>query len=281
MTPSSTPRHAAEDDALLLARLRSGDEDAFADWVRRESPRLLAVTLRILRSQDEAHDAVQEAFLSAWRALPHFSGDSRLSTWLHRIGVNAALMRLRSRRRRREQPIEELLPGFADDGHHAGPIEPWSRGDSCAAEQREIRDVVRACIDRLPESYRVVLVLRDLEGLDTAEAAAALGTTPEALKMRLHRARQALRSQLAPYLRASQAPAAGNPGTRSGARRQRAAKSTKIGEDQARSRDIATQSGSERSAPQACTASARPAASNSVRSGSPLMFGLGSSMARA
>ncbi len=206
----SATTHAArpsEDDAALLARLRAGDAAAYAEWVRRETPRLHAVTLRLLRSEDEAQDAVQEAFVSAWRALPGFAGDAKLSTWLHRIGVNAALMRLRRRRRRREQSIEEMLPGFADDGHHAEPIEPWSRSESCPAEAREVRDVVRACIDRLPESYRTVLMLRDIEGLDTAEAAAALGTTPEALKMRLHRARQALRGELAPYMAASQAPA--------------------------------------------------------------------------
>jgi RNA polymerase sigma-70 factor (ECF subfamily) len=202
MSPNAR-RTAFDDDADLIARLRSGDAAAYAEWVRRESPRLLAVTKRLLRDEDEAQDAVQEAFVSAWRALPNCDGNAKLSTWLHRIGVNAALMRLRSRRRRREDSIDQRLPGFADDGHHEAPIEAWTRSATCASEQREIRDVVRACIERLPESYREVLVLRDIEGLDTAETARALGTSPEALKMRLHRARQALRSELAPYMSAA------------------------------------------------------------------------------
>jgi RNA polymerase sigma-70 factor (ECF subfamily) len=196
----SRPGAGTAEDAALLLRLRAGDEAAFASWVQAETPRLLALARRILRSEDDAHDAVQEAFLSAWRALPRFEGGSRLSTWLHRIAVNSALMRLRSRRRRREDPIEELLPSFAEDGHHAGPVPAWSRHEPCAAERREVHEIVRGCIDRLPESHRVVLILRDVEGLDTAEAADALGVTPEALKMRLHRARQALRSLLEPFM---------------------------------------------------------------------------------
>jgi RNA polymerase sigma-70 factor (ECF subfamily) len=188
------------DDSALLRRLRAGDDDAFAGWVRSESPRLLAVARRILRDDDDAHDAVQEAFLSAWRSLERFEGGSRLSTWLHRVAVNSALMRLRSRRRRREDSIEELLPGFAEDGHHAATVPAWSRHEPCPAERREVNEIVRDCIDRLPESHRVVLILRDVEGLDTAEAAQALGVSAEALKMRLHRARQALRTLLEPFM---------------------------------------------------------------------------------
>jgi RNA polymerase sigma-70 factor (ECF subfamily) len=207
----SDPKHptgpcgGAESDEL--ARLRSGDEAAFAAFVRRESPRLLAVARRILRSDEEARDAVQDAFVSAWRNLATFEGGSRLSTWLHRIAVNAALMRLRSRRRRREQPIEDLLPRFAEDGHHAQPVAAWTPQEACPLERAELRAVVRDCIDRLPESHRLALVLRDIEGLDTAEAAAALGIRPDALKMRLHRARQALRTLLEPYRVAAERPA--------------------------------------------------------------------------
>jgi RNA polymerase sigma-70 factor (ECF subfamily) len=193
-------------DAALLARLRAGDDAAFEAWVRRESPRLLAVARRILRNDDDAQDALQDAFVSAWRNLASFEGGSRLSTWLHRIVVNAALMRLRSRRRRREQPIEALLPAFAEDGHHAETVEPWPRHETCAAESAEARAVVRECIDRLPERHRVAFLLRDVEGLDTAEAASALGIRPDALKMRLHRARQALHTLLEPYMLRGERP---------------------------------------------------------------------------
>jgi RNA polymerase sigma-70 factor (ECF subfamily) len=179
-----------------LERLRAGDDAAFEAWVRRESPRLLAVTRRILRCEDEAQDALQDAFLSAFRALEHFNGESRLSTWLHRIAVNAALMRLRSRRRRPEESIDELLPRFDADGCHVDS-EPRRAPDAeSELERAELAARVRACIDRLPESHRLVIVLRDIEGLDGRQTAEALGCGADAVKMRLHRARQALRTLL-------------------------------------------------------------------------------------
>jgi RNA polymerase sigma-70 factor (ECF subfamily) len=205
-TPSPrarTPRGAAAQaeatphpDAELLARLRSGDEAAFAELVRRESGKLLAVARRILRSDEEAQDALQDVFLSVFQNLERFEGNARLSTWLHRITVNAALMRLRSKKRRREDSIDELLPAFAEDGHHRDPVAGFTSGVEDEMASAEISAIVRAAIDELPESYRIVLVLRDVEGLDTAEAAAALGIGPDAAKMRLHRARQALRTLL-------------------------------------------------------------------------------------
>ena len=186
----------AHPDAALLARLRAGDEAAFAELVRRESGKLLAVAKRILRSDEDAQDAVQDALLSAFQNLAGFEGGARLSTWLHRITVNAALMRLRSKKRRREDSIEELLPGFAEDGHHLAKVSPPRDAAEDEIASAEIAALVRAAIDELPEGYRVVLVLRDVEGLDTAETAAALGIGPDAAKMRLHRARQALRTLL-------------------------------------------------------------------------------------
>jgi len=135
---------------------------------------------------------VQEALLSAFRAIGSFEGTARLTTWLHRIVVNAALMRLRSRRRRREDHIDDLLPRFDEDGRFAEPVVPWET--DALLERHETRALVRRAIDRLPESYRTVLVLRDIEELDTEETAVALGLQVNAVKTRLHRARQALRT---------------------------------------------------------------------------------------
>ena len=189
-----------DDEPGLIARLRDGHEAAFEELVRRHGPRLLAVARRILHNEADARDAVQEAFVSAFRALQSFEGQARLSTWLHRIAVNAALMRLRARRRKPEEPIEDLLPRFLEDGHHAAPPTPWPSAERLVAE-REVRDFVRAAIDRLPESYREVLLLRDIEELDTAAAADVLGITENLVKVRLHRARQALRTLLEPRFR--------------------------------------------------------------------------------
>jgi RNA polymerase sigma-70 factor (ECF subfamily) len=184
----------------LLARLRSGEEAAFEELVRTHSGRLLAVARRMLRNDEDARDAVQQAFLSAFKALPHFNGHSRLSTWLHRIVVNTALMRIRTRSRRPEESIEELLPRFLEDGHHVESWTDWGSSVDVLLQQRETRRRVREAIDRLPDSYRTVLLLRDIEELDTAEAARALGLTTNAVKIRLHRARQALAGLLSPAL---------------------------------------------------------------------------------
>jgi RNA polymerase sigma-70 factor (ECF subfamily) len=193
------PRDARE--AAFLARLRAGEEGAFEELVRGYGPRLLAAAKRLLPSDEDARDAVQDAFLSAFRSLDRFAGDALLSTWLHRIVVNASLMKLRSRRRKPEASIEELLPKFLEDGHQADPAVKWKRGEDTPLEREETRALVRKSIDALPESYRTVLVLRDIEELDTEETAALLGLTVNAVKTRLHRARQALRQLLDPHLR--------------------------------------------------------------------------------
>lgn len=190
------------DDERLLARLRAGDDTAFAELVEAHLPRMLAVTRRLLGSEDDARDAVQEAFLSAFKSLQRFEGGARLATWLHRIAVNAALMKLRSARRRDEQAIDELLPTFLGDGHHAAAPCAWDeRRVDEALERTETCALVRAAIARLPESFRTVLLLRDIEGVETDEVARLLGITPNAVAVRLHRARQALRTLLDEHYR--------------------------------------------------------------------------------
>jgi RNA polymerase sigma-70 factor (ECF subfamily) len=188
------------DDEPLLSRLRAGEPAAFEELVRAETGRLLAVTRRILPTEEDARDAVQDAFLFAFRSLDRFQGQSRLSTWLHRIAVNAALMKLRTKRRKREEPLEPLLPTYLDDGHHAERFAKWE-DPTVMIERAENKALVRRLIDELPDAYRTVLLLRDIEGLDTEETAKLLDTTPNAVKVRLHRARQALRTLLAPHFR--------------------------------------------------------------------------------
>jgi RNA polymerase sigma-70 factor (ECF subfamily) len=189
---------AASDDLDLLERLRAGDERASEALVRWHCGRMLAVARRFLRSADDSADAVQDAFLAAFRSLDSFAGNSTLGTWLHRIVVNVCLMKLRSRSRQREVRIDDLLPTFDGTGHHSRPVRPWEDHALARLTQAETRAQVRARIDRLPEPYREVLLLRDIEGLDTDQTAQQLGTTPGAVKTRLHRARQALRTLLEP-----------------------------------------------------------------------------------
>lgn len=188
------------EEAALVSRLRAGDDQAFAEFVRTHVGRLLATARRFFKSEDDARDAVQEAFLKVHTAIDRFEGGSRLSTWVHRIVVNACLMKLRSRRRHPEEPIDALLPSFLDEGHAAEPVLPWEDDVVARMERRELRSLVRAAIDRLPETYRTVLLLRDIEELDTSETAVLLAVTENAVKIRLHRARQALRTLLDPHL---------------------------------------------------------------------------------
>jgi RNA polymerase sigma-70 factor (ECF subfamily) len=197
---SATP---VDDEAALVAQLRAGDEGAYEQVVRAYGGRLLAVARRIVGTEEDARDVVQDAFLNAFKSFARFEGNAKLSTWLHRIVVNAALMKLRTRKRKPEQSIESMLPSFLDDGHHEERFQSWDEPVDKVMERKEAREMVRQQIDALPEGYRTVLVLRDIEGLDTEETAKVLGLSVNATKIRLHRARQALRTLLAPHFRSA------------------------------------------------------------------------------
>lgn len=199
-TTPSTVVTTTGDDASLVDSLRSGDAAAFETAVRMFGGRLLVVARQLLGNDEDARDAVQDAFLKAHRSLADFEGRSSLATWLHRIVVNAALMKLRAQRRRHERPIDELLPTYLEDGHQARPAPRWRESGPAALERQETRQLVRQCIDQLPDSYRTVLLLRDIQELDTENVAQLLEISTDAVKVRLHRARQALRTLLDPVL---------------------------------------------------------------------------------
>jgi RNA polymerase sigma-70 factor (ECF subfamily) len=191
---SSGWRQADAEEQRLLAALRSGQPDAFEELVRRETGPMLAAARRLLRNEADARDAVQDAFRSAFAGIRRFEQRAKLSTWLHRVVVNAALMKLRALRRRPERPIEDLLPAFDENGAWVSPLTSHEGTVEDALDSQRARAMVKACIDRLPETCRTVLLLRDIEELDTDEVATLLGISPNAVKVRLHRARQALRT---------------------------------------------------------------------------------------
>jgi RNA polymerase sigma-70 factor (ECF subfamily) len=198
---ASEPRTPEPDGAAVVAALRARDESAFEDLVRTHSSSLLRVARRFMMSEEDARDALQDAFVAVVRSIGAFEQKARLSTWLHRIVINACLMKLRTRRRRPEEAIEPLLPQFVDDGHQVAPSVPWQESAESILHRTELRELVRSSIDQLPDTYRVVLLLRDIEELSTEETARALGITTSAVKVRLHRARQALRTLLDPRMR--------------------------------------------------------------------------------
>jgi len=196
---TDAPQDELAVEAALLVALRRNEEPAFNQFVRRYSGRMLATARRLLRSEDDCADAVQEAFISAYQAIDRFEGNSRIGTWLHRIVVNACLMKLRSRSRRPEVSIDNLLPAFSNWGHHAVGVPTWNKAPDDELVTAETRALVRRSIDQLPEDFRTILLLRDIEELSTEEAANALQISIGAAKVRLHRARQALRTILEPH----------------------------------------------------------------------------------
>jgi RNA polymerase sigma-70 factor (ECF subfamily) len=196
LMPAVGSAAAAVDEPALVAALRRGDEWAFEALVRIYGGRLLAVARRICGNEEDARDALQSAYLSAFRSIERFEASCQLSTWLHRIVVNTALMRLRTRRRKPEEQMETLLPAFKADGHHVEQFSEWATPADVLLERADARAAVRSCIAQLPDAYRQVLLLRDIEELSTDETARMLGATPAAVKVRLHRARQALSTLL-------------------------------------------------------------------------------------
>ena len=194
------PKHRFPRKEIWLFVCRPVKPPAFEELVRAHGPRLLVVIQRYLPQEQDSQDALQEAFLSAFRAIHQFQGEAQLGTWLHRIAVNAALMKLRTRKRRPERAIEDLLPRFLADGHREIAGADWAVTHDTTVQDRDTKNLVRRCIDQLPESYRIVLLLRDIEERSTEETADLLQLSVPNVKTRLHRARLALRELLAPHL---------------------------------------------------------------------------------
>lgn len=169
--------------------------------VRNNIAWMIAVADRLLGDRAMAEDVVQEAFISAFRGLDTFQNRSSLRTWLHRITVNTALMKLRQLKRLAEQPIDEYLPEF--DSNECRIEATWqaipSSEEIISNEQH--RAYIHSAINQLPDAYRIVLLLRDIEGYDTDEVALLLDISTSNVKVRLHRARAALKKLLEPLLR--------------------------------------------------------------------------------
>ena len=182
------------DDASLVARAQAGDGDAFGALVRLYEARIYRLVRRIV-GDDEAEDVLQETFLSAWRALPRFAGNSTFSTWLYRIATNAALMRIRQRRPDMVS-LDAPVAGSADEPALPRELVDWGPTPEEALSDAETRAAMEVAIAALPAEQRAAFLLRDVEELGNAEAAAALDLTVPAFKARVHRARLFLRDRL-------------------------------------------------------------------------------------
>jgi len=186
-------------DVALVERVRSGDEQAYDKLVRKYERQVFRIAQHITQNREDAEDAMQDAFLKAYEKLDQFQGNSKFYTWLVRIAVNESLMRLRKRRTGKMVSIDEDIA--TDEGSVPRDLADWAPDPEQNYGQAELNQILRKTIQGLPQGFRIVFVLRDVEGLSTEETADTLGLSIPAVKSRLLRARLQLRERLSRYFR--------------------------------------------------------------------------------
>lgn len=187
-------------DDDLISRVRDGDGEAFAELTRRYSGKVFAISMSMLRNEQDALDVVQDTFLNVHRRLDSFRGDAAFSSWIRRITTNNALMKLRTRRRKPETSLELKSPGFDGEGRHERVVVDVAPLADEIQESQELGRAIRQAVDDLPEKYRIVLILADYRQMTMKEIAEELELTVPNVKTRLHRARLAIREALQDYV---------------------------------------------------------------------------------
>ena len=193
VTPATTAP-AGFDESVLVAQAKAGDQNAFAELVNRYERKIYRLAKNITRNDEDAEDVLQDAFLKAYTHLDNFKGDSKFYTWIVRIAVNEALMRLRKRKTDRTVPLDE--PVELGEETVAREIAVWEDNPEQQYSQEEWRRILDEAVESLKPDFRTVFVLRDIEELSTEETAETLGISVPAVKSRLLRARLALRERL-------------------------------------------------------------------------------------
>jgi RNA polymerase sigma-70 factor, ECF subfamily len=187
-------------ESALIERLRAGEVAALEALMGRYTDRVYRLARGVTRNPADAEEVVQDVFLRLFRKIDGFDGRSALGTWIYRITVNTALSKRRGKAKEVEVPLEPDLPTFKPDGHREGEraflVADWSPTPEAALLSGEAREVLTRALDELPDSYRTVLVLRDVEELSSEATAEVLGESVASVKSRLHRARMALRERL-------------------------------------------------------------------------------------
>src|SRR5262245_39987945 len=192
----TTTQVKAQEDTALGPLAQGGDTRAFDELVPRDRDKVYRLSYKILRHEDDASEALQDAFLSAYRGLKNFKAESTFSTWLYRIATNASLMKYR---RRRDGHVSLEQSQSSESSGEPLQIPDWSAQPLADLLSQETREIMDEGIQRLPEELRTVFLLRDVEGLSNAEVAEVLQLSVAAVKSRLHRARIALRDRLNRY----------------------------------------------------------------------------------
>jgi RNA polymerase sigma-70 factor (ECF subfamily) len=187
-------------ETTLIQRLRARDTSALETLMEQHAGRLYRVAFGITRDHSDADEVVQDVFLTLFNKVDSFEGRAALGSWLYRVTTNAALIKCRGKRARVEVKLEDCLPTFLADGHRAGErsflLADWSQDPEAELVSKETRAVLDRSIRALPEHYRAVLILRDVEELSNEEIAEITGESVASVKSRLHRARMALRELL-------------------------------------------------------------------------------------
>jgi RNA polymerase sigma-70 factor, ECF subfamily len=194
-------RRPAEEERLLIERVKVGDHEAFDALFQRYFSTVSRQAVRLTGNREEAEEVVQEVFLTVYEKAKTFRGASAFSTWLYRVTANAALSRLRRRKKGEELPLDDYLPSFREDGHHqVRPVVDWSNELEERLASAERQRLIQQALDQLSPVDKAVVVLSDLEGLSDREIGSALGLSELAVKARLHRSRLFLRGKLAATL---------------------------------------------------------------------------------
>ena len=163
------------------------------------SGKMYNLAMGILKNPQDAEDVVQDTLLQVFEKIETFRGEAALSSWMYRIALNFAYMKIRKKKRDSYIPIDEYMPQFKKDGMHLSPAENWSDKTENSVMRKELAGLLKESIDSLPEKYKITLTLRDVEGFSTEETAEITGMTIPAVKSRLHRARLFLREKLSDY----------------------------------------------------------------------------------
>ena len=192
-------------EAGLIARILAGEKELFHELIGPYERMVYLTLFSIVKNESEAEDGAQEAVISAYRHLGSFRGDAKFSTWLTIIAINEGRKRLRKAKGRAEDSIDEQIEELEGD-YTPAPLTDWREIPLEALERKELREALRVAVTELPDIYRQVFALRDLEEMNIEETAEALGITTSAVKVRLHRARVMLQKRLVPFLKTT-APA--------------------------------------------------------------------------
>lgn len=193
------------DEKALIARILGGEKELFHELIRPYERMVYMTVFSVVKNETDAEDGAQDAMVNAYRYLDRFRGDAKFSTWLTTIAVNEGRQKLRRQKRAKEDSLDEPIAGEEEEFTPA-PLTDWKEIPLEALERKELREALRNAVAELPDIYRQIFTLRDIEELNVAETAAALGINENMVKVRLHRARMMLQKSLVPFLKTT-APA--------------------------------------------------------------------------